>query len=362
LKKKIIIASTKSLTQNLFLKKLAVFLQKKNYEIILLCRDTENLKIKNCKKIKILFPQSLVDFFDVKNLITEMFKLIKINNELNSPLFLLNTPVASHFTRISLFFSKTNIVYFVHGFRFHSKSKTIRFFFYIILEYILSLKTKKYININKYDYNFTKKKFKKKNILVKGVGLEFKKKNYSNKINFNKNKVSIIGIISAYKKEKGYLDVINLAEEFKKNNEKIKIKAFGYGDRSPFLSIIKQKKLKNIYLYNFNKNIIGEIEKFHILLHLSYREGLPVSVMQALSCGKPVIARKIRGNEDLITNNSNGILFEDFKKEKIYKKIKKLISNKIFYSKMSNNAKLSIDHNYYHDSINNKIYKFIKNV
>ena len=44
--------------------------------------------------------------------------------------------------------------------------------------------------------------------------------------------------------------------------------------------------------------------------------------MQALLFGKPVVARKIRGNEDLIKNNFNGILFNDIAKDKIYIKIK----------------------------------------
>ena len=360
MKKKIIIVSTKSITQDLFLNKLIKFLQSKDHKIITICKDPENLNSNVFKKIQILFPEKLSEFLNIKNIIIQVYKIIKINRDFNKPIFLLNTPLASHFIRFSLFFSKVNIVYFVHGYRFHPKSKIAKKFIFKFFEYLFSLKTDKYININKHDYNFTKYNLKKRNILVNGVGLEFQKKNYFNKNNFNKKRV--IGVLAAYKKEKGYVDLINLAEKFEKNKDEIKIKAFGLGNRDPFLSIIKKKKLTNIILNTFNKKIVNEIKKFHILLHLSYREGLPVSVMQALLFGKPVVARKIRGNEDLIKNNFNGILFNDIAKDKIYIKIKKLILNKNFYIKMSKNAKRSIDKTYHHDFINRKFYRFINNV
>ena len=44
------------------------------------------------------------------------------------------------------------------------------------------------------------------------------------------------------------------------------------------------------------------------MLHLSEREGLPVSVMECLSEGLPIICNKIRGNIDLIKDKYNGFI------------------------------------------------------
>lgn len=356
MKKQIIIASTRSLTQNLFLNKLIKFLQIKGYETILLCRDPKNLKIKNSRKIQILFPKKIYEFLNIKLIISEIIKIIKINKKFNRPLILLNTPMASHFIRMSLFFHKTNIIYFVHGYRFHSKNNIFKNILFKSLEYLFSFKTKKYININKEDYSFTKKSFNKKNILIRGVGINLQKKKIVN--NKKKNK-KIIGVLAAYKKEKGYLDIINLAENIQHLEDQIEIKAFGYGDRKTFSSIISKKRLRNIKLSKFKINIIDEIKKFDFLLHASFREGLPVSVIQALSCGKPVIGRKIRGNIDLIKNASNGYLFENI--EEVYPIIKKVISDQNLYKKLSKNASCSINKYFQHSFINHKIYKFIKN-
>lgn len=353
--KKIIITSTISLTQNLFLNKLTQFLQTKGYETILLCRDPENLKIKNCVKIKILFPRTIYEFFNIKLIISEIIKIIKINKKFNKPLILLNTPIASHFIRMSLFFYKTNIVYFVHGYRFHSKNNIFKNILFKSLEYLFSLKTQKYVNINREDFSFTKNSLNKKNILINGVGIKLQKRKF---FNYNKNKKKIIGVLAAYKKEKGYLDIIKLAENIKHLDEQIEIRAFGYGDRKFFSKILKKKRLKNIKLYKFKSDIIEEIKKFDFLLHASFREGLPVSVIQSLSYGKPVIGRKIRGNIDLIKDGLNGYLFKNI--DEVCEIIKKIISNERLYKKLSKNASCSINKTFKHDFINNKIYKFIK--
>ncbi len=42
----------------------------------------------------------------------------------------------------------------------------------------------------------------------------------------------------------------------------------------------------------------------------SKREDLPVSVMEAMSIGLPVVASNIRGNMDLIQDNIAGKLFD----------------------------------------------------
>lgn len=46
-----------------------------------------------------------------------------------------------------------------------------------------------------------------------------------------------------------------------------------------------------------------------IFIHPSFREGLPVSLMEAMACGLPCLASKIRGNTDLIKGQGEKFLF-----------------------------------------------------
>ena len=89
-------------------------------------------------------------------------------------------------------------------------------------------------------------------------------------------------------------------------NKKIQIDCYGYGDFKKFNLIKVKKKLVNISFKKFDLNLKNKIQKYDILLHLSKREGLPVSVMQSLLNGLPVICYNIRGNNDLIKDKFNG--------------------------------------------------------
>src|SRR5699024_9919729 len=57
------------------------------------------------------------------------------------------------------------------------------------------------------------------------------------------------------------------------------------------------------------KDITNLLKFSHVFVFPSYREGLSVSVMEAMAMGKPVIASKIRGNNDLIDEGKGGYLF-----------------------------------------------------
>ena len=173
--KSITLIATRAITINLFLKDIVNKLSKK-YDITLICKDPENLFLKNLKKKKIDFPLKFNEILNLKKTYNFMKELYIIGSNKND-MYFIHTPIASIFFRLENFFRKNKILYFVHGFRFHNKRKKITEYFFLIIEYILSFNNKYYININKQDFKFTKKKLNKKTILINGVGIKLKKKN-----------------------------------------------------------------------------------------------------------------------------------------------------------------------------------------
>lgn len=57
----------------------------------------------------------------------------------------------------------------------------------------------------------------------------------------------------------------------------------------------------------------------------SYREGLPNVVLEAFSCGLPVVATDITGNSDLIKNGENGLLVDARDSDSLRKSLEKLL-------------------------------------
>ena len=141
-------------------------------------------------------------------------------------------------------------------------------------------------------------------------------------------------------------------------NLKIKIECYGEGQFYQFDRIRVKKNLKNIFFRNFDVNLKKKIKKYDILVHLSKREGLPVSIMQSLTEGLPVICYNIRGNNDLIKDNFNGFLVQSYKD--VPNKIHYLNLDKFYFNKMRYNALKTINKHFLKKKVNSKIYNIIK--
>ena len=354
---KIIFICTKSITFNTFLKSQAEYFTKKGFVVEVVTSDIENINLKKTLKNKIDFPTKTQNFFDLKRYIKIFFQIRFLISKNKSALFYLHTPVAAHFFRLFTFFYNLKIIYFVHGFRFTAQTGIIKSFVYRSLEKFLSLKTSMFITINNEDFNYVKNNFK--NIpcyKINGVGLNLKPNNFKKKLK-NKNSIKKILVIAAYKIEKGYPEILNVANQIKRN--RIKISCYGYGDYSKFESIKIKNKLNNLTFNKFDLSLHKKIINFDILLHLSKREGLPVAIMQCLSEGLPVICYNIRGNNDLVKDEFNGMFVNSY--EEVLTKINYLNLDKNFFNVMRKNSILSINNNFCKKQINLNLFKIFKN-
>ena len=352
---KIIFICTRSITFNTFLKSQAEYFLKKGFKVEVACSDVKDINLKKNSKHLISFPTEISALFNLKNYFKVYKQIRNLVKKNPNALFYLHTPVASHIFRYFNFFNKLKIIYFVHGFRFTTKSNFIKKFFFKTIENILSFKTHIFITINNEDYNYAKLNLISKNsscYKIKGVGIDLKKR-----VIKKRKKIKKILVIAAYKKEKGYLDILKVAEMLK--NDEIKIICYGSGDYSKFNLIKSKKKLVNIFFNNFDKNLIDKIQNFDLLLHLSQREGLPVSVMQSLLKGLPIICYNIRGNNDLVIDKNNGYFVKTYKE--VVNKIHYLNLEIKIFNRMRINASKSIDKDFSRKNINLKLFNIVRN-
>jgi glycosyltransferase involved in cell wall biosynthesis len=105
-----------------------------------------------------------------------------------------------------------------------------------------------------------------------------------------------------------------------------KIKNFKKNNRIFFLGSKKQQDLINYY------------NSSDIFILPSLEEGLAMVQLQALACGVPVISTKNSGAEDIIENNTNGLIIEPFSVNDIKDKIVYFIENKQMISIFSDKA------------------------
>lgn len=134
---------------------------------------------------------------------------------------------------------------------------------------------------------------------------------------------------------KGAYDVVEAAKLI--DNDKVKINMYGDGETKKLQSLVKKAGLKHII--NVEDWISGDkvqeaFQKADIYILPSYNEGLPLSVLEAISYGLPVISTKVGGTPEAVIDGINGYLIEPGDYKLLAEKISILASDKSLRTRM----------------------------
>ncbi len=174
----------------------------------------------------------------------------------------------------------------------------------------------------------------------------------------NSNTILYIGRIHPLK---NIDEIIHALSLIKKKYTDIKLIIVGSIDSKLYFeelkSLINYLDCKNNveFLGPIPHNHIFEIyKKSKIFVLMGENEGIPRSILEAMSCGIPVIAASNSGIPDVIINRVNGILVENNNPKILSEKISELLSNSDLRNKIGIEARKTIieKHNW-KDFINN---------
>ena len=288
--------------------------------------------IPNCDKyydIKFArFPFSKVNIKAYK----QLKKLIQENNY---EIIHCHTPVAGVLTRLAARNNKnTTVIYTAHGFHFFKGAPLLNWLIYYPVERFCARFTDKLITINKEDYERAKRFSLRKNgkvYYVPGVGINLEKiqnlkvnvKQKKKELGISKN-IPILLSVGELNKNKNHEAVLQALSKLKEENFIYLI--CGRGVLKEYL----ERKIQELHLENKAKLLGYRIDVIEILktadlfIFPSKREGLPVSVIEAMACNLPLIASNVRGNRDLIAKEN---LFEPDDVDTLIKLIEKQIGN-----------------------------------
>ena len=76
-----------------------------------------------------------------------------------------------------------------------------------------------------------------------------------------------------------------------------------------------------------DKKIADYYQASDIFIHLSLADNCPLTILEAMACGIPVVASKVGGIPELIEEDKNGILVEPKNSEELTIALKKLLEN-----------------------------------
>jgi colanic acid/amylovoran biosynthesis glycosyltransferase len=103
----------------------------------------------------------------------------------------------------------------------------------------------------------------------------------------------------------------------------------GFNDLKRLVNINSLSNM-NVDLKGFTDNkIIREIlakEKFNIFINLSTTEGIPVSIMEAISAATPILATDVGGNNEIVTSETGLLISIDFTQNDFNQAVNKIIA------------------------------------
>jgi glycosyltransferase involved in cell wall biosynthesis len=287
----------------------------------------EKIENEGFKVYKLSFNRNPLSLLNLK----AFFKILNLMNREKYFMLHTHTPVASFLGRIAgRIAGIPNIIYTVHGFHFHEHGNKFKNFIYYRLERFAGRFTDVLITINSDDYSFA---VRKKMILngrieyIKGIGVDTNKfqlervspqKNNDLRCEFNIDDGDFVIVsIAELIKRKNISDAIEAFSILAAKYENVKLLIVGDGILMKTLKeLVEKKHLSDRVIFTGRRQDISEILSIsNIFVLSSLQEGLPKSIMEAMSMKKPVIAYDIRGVRDLVVNFENGFLvpFRDIK-------------------------------------------------
>ncbi|MHC4114664.1 MAG: glycosyltransferase [Planctomycetota bacterium] len=165
-------------------------------------------------------------------------------------------------------------------------------------------------------------------------------------------KYDILGL-SYFGPEKKLENFLYIVDILKKEVPTIRAGIAGKGpEKEKLQKIIKKLSLENnVDLLGFVDNTADCYNSTKVFVLTSETEGLPRTLIEAMACGVPCVASLVGDIEDLIINNENGFLVNDYSNvEEFAKKIMILLSDRTKYELFSKRALEFSRKNYSHEA------------
>lgn len=299
-------------------------------KILFYCPFNFNLKSKflnelgGIETLNLDLTKKLTDLNHDVYLATNCNKIVKKNKVINIPIkklfnknYNFDVVVSSNNPKIFNNFNKQKKVLWLHNTLAIEKALRKGFLLPILFNKINAIFVSNYLKkITSQFYLFNKRE----------VVLNFLPKIFEKcKRNYNREKIFVWSV----QRTKGLQETLNLWSEniYTKRND-LKLYIFGV-KKELFKSKIKFYQKRNIYFFNRvpKQKLKNVYNKSLAMICLGYDETFCLNALEANSCGLPILTLGKTSLKDLIINNKNGFIVENF--DSLSNKILELSSSKI---------------------------------
>ena len=167
--------------------------------------------------------------------------------------------------------------------------------------------------------------------------IRFNKEKNNSRIGISNDKSNVISI-SRLVYEKNIFEIFKIAKKFQIYN--FIVLGDGYLlDKAK--NYLKTNNINNVYLFGNTIDIFKYLYESDLFLSTSLNEGHPISILEAMSIGLPIVASKVTGNIDTIKNGFSGFFYELGDVNSAVYFIEKILENNDLKLEISSNSFLT---------------------
>ena len=257
----------------------------------------------------------------------QSYKMLKkIIDEGNYDIIHCHTPVGAMIARLAALSARkkgTKVIYTAHGFHFFKGAPLLNWLLFYPAEWILAPATDVLITINKEDHARALKQLHAKRIeYVPGVGINTAK--FRNLAIDRKEKRSSLGYgdddflaltVAEMTPNKNHITILKALALLKDREEFQHIHYLICGRGEMWASLEESAKemgiADHVNFLGYRTDAPELYKASDLFLFVTFREGLSVALMEAMSSGMSIVCAKIRGNTDLIDDGVSGVFSEN---------------------------------------------------
>lgn len=280
------------------------------------------LQLKYCDKfIEIPFSRSPKS----KDNLKAYRQLKKLLSEERYDVILCNTPMGGIVTRLAARKTRkqgTKVVYMAHGFHFFKGSSRAAWLVYYPIEKYMARYCDLLITVNEEDCALARKKFGRRTRVahIHGVGVDGQRYHPATPDEQLAMREAeglspedfVILCTGELNENKNQKTLISAAALLKDRIPNLKILLAGNGPLEAALLVqITAGGLERVVrLLGYRTDLEKVVPAVDLVVSCSRREGMPLNIIEAMLCKKPVVASHNRGHDELVREGETGFLFD----------------------------------------------------
>ena len=239
----------------------------------------------------------------------------------------------------------TKVLYMAHGFHFYNGAPLQNWLIYYPIERMMARYTDMIVTVNSEDY-CRARTFRTKDVkYIHGIGINTERLTRNGNIDGIRRELNlpndafVVLSVGELNKNKNHSTIIRAISRM--NDSQVHYLVCGKGDTYDKLCRLS-KKLgveRNIHFLGYRRDVVDICSQADVYVMPSFREGLPVSSLEAMYCGLPLLTSNIRGLVDVNNHGENGYLYNPIDVDGFGAGIEKMKANPQLRSEMGQRNK-----------------------